>query len=64
MLFVLLSKLSVILLVSVETVPCTDSIKELALLYDLLLDIVVKLSIGLCLISRQRKLVSITCLAS
>ena len=64
MLFVSLSKLLVVSLVSIETVPYIDSVKELASLYDLLLDIVVKLSIGSCLISRQHKLVSITCLAS
>ena len=64
MLFISLSKLSVILSVSIKTVPCTDSVKELASSYDSLLGIVVKLSTGSCLISRQHKAVSITCLAS
>jgi hypothetical protein len=63
-LFVSLSKLLVVSLVSIETVPYIDSVKELASSYDSLLDIVVKLSIGLCLISGRRKAVSITCLAS
>jgi hypothetical protein len=63
-LFVSLSKLSVVLLVSVETAPCTDSVKELASSSDSLLDIMVKSSVGLCLISGQRKVVFITCLAS
>jgi hypothetical protein len=63
-LFVSLPELSVVSLVSVETVLCTDSVKELALLSDSLLDTVVKLSVGSCLIIRRRKAVSITCLAS
>jgi predicted cobalt transporter CbtA len=67
-LFVSLSKLSVVLLVSVSivAVPCTDSVKELVsllLLYNILVA-VFKSAIGLCLVIGRHRVVFITCLAS
>ena len=66
MLSVSLSELSVVSLVSVETVTYTDSVKELVSLllpYDILVT-VFKSAVGLRLVIRRRRAVSITCLAS